>query len=506
MAEEGTEPLADAMGPPTGIAGRAPLDRGSPLPLSRQLYLWLYRAITHGELPDGETLPAGRALASRLGVARNTVLEAYAQLAADGLVEAAGRRGTRVSHAPSAAPMPYRRADRRSEPDRDRDPIGTPDPTPWSLSRRSRTGTGIPRPRPLPLSPGEPDPSLFPHPAWCRAMARAARLPRDQLGYRSDVPERLQRAIARHLAVYRSLVVDPDRIVVTSSTRQSLLLAAALYGDAGQRAAVECPGYPGAFDAVRAQGLTPCALAIDEQGAVLPDGAAPAIACLTPCFQYPLGMPMSPARRDAFLDYSARHGTVLIEDDYDSEFRDDVTPRPALAALAEERGARVLHAGTFSKLIFPAARVAWLVVPGDHADTARGVLRRLGGGHGTLNQAAVAELLERGTVSAHLERARAVYAGRRRVWEACVADGDGLANGGGGGLCAQVRLAAPVALVRLEAALVDAGLGALPLERFDWAAGVPRTTRTLVAGLGNVASLQLPAHVARLHAVVSSCR
>ena len=504
MIEEGTEPPASATGPPTGIAGRAPLDRGSPLPLSRQLYLWLYRAITHGELPDGETLPAGRALAGRLGVARNTVLEAYAQLAADGLVEAAGRRGTRVSHAASVAPMPHRRPDRRNGSRHGEDPLGTSDPAPWSLSKRSATGAGILRP--LPLSPGEPDPALFPHPAWCRAMASAARLPRDQLGYRSDVAVRLQGAIARHLALYRSLVVDPQRIVITSSTRQSLLLGAALYGDPGERAAVECPGYPGALDAMRAQGLVPCALAIDGQGAMLPDGAAPAIACLTPCFQYPLGMPMSPVRRDAFLDYSARHGTVLIEDDYDSEFRDDVTPRPALAALAEERGARVLHAGTFSKLIFPAARVAWLVVPGDHADTARGMLRRLGGGHGTLNQAAVAELLERGTVSAHLERARAVYAGRRRVWEACVADGVGLDNAGGGGLCAQVSLDEPVELIRLEVALVEAGLGALPLERFDWAAGVPRTTRTLVAGLGNVASLQLPAHVARLHAVVSSCR
>jgi len=166
----------------------------------------------------------------------------------------------------------------------------------------------------------------------------------------------------------------------------------------------------------------------------------------------------------------------------------------------------VLHAGTFSKLIFPAARVAWLVVPADHADPARGMLRRLGGGHGTLNQAAVAELLERGTVSAHLERARAVYAGRRRVFEACVEEGTGLDNAGGGGLCAKVSLGEPVTLARLETAMVEAGIGAIPLERFDWTVPEPLVTRTLVVGLGSVATLQLPERVARLAAVVSSCR
>ena len=277
---------------------------------------------------------------------------------------------------------------------------------------------------------------------------------------------------------------------------------------------IETPGYSGAVDAFRAQGLHLRACAVDAEGAVPPDAPPPRLAYLTPCFQYPLGMPLSAARRETFLALSARHNTVLFEDDYDSEFRDDAQPRPALAAGAAERGARVLHAGTFSKLVFPAARVAWLVVPEGYAGHAGRVLRALGGGHGTLAQGVVAELLDSGAISRHLQRARQVYAQRRRVLLGCVNGSKRLRSVGGGGLSAVLSLGDAVPLTALEKALDAERVGAVPLEWFERVApvrvapdgtapepGGGRSTR-LVIGLGNVDSLALPETVERLERAV----
>lgn len=517
---------------PEWLRSLAP-DRRSPLSLGRQLYLALYEAIVRGELPRGAALPPSRALATRLGLARNTVVAAYAQLGDEGLVRGGGRRGTMVTHsavvsdrAPggAAADGAGTVVGVRSEATVE-DAVGAIGSLgaelPPAASRSSRAlssralGFAAFSERHRAFAPGEPDPSLFPARHWQRAMARVARLPADELGYRDRASRRLREAIARYLAVYRSVVVDPARIVVTSGTRQSLLLAAALFADPDDVAWVETPGYRGAIDAFRAQGLRLHACAVDVDGAVPPDAPPPRLAYLTPCYQYPLGMPLSAERREAFLALSARHGTVLFEDDYDSEFRDDAQPRPALAASAAARGACVLHAGTFSKLIFPAARVAWLVVPDGLSERAGHALRALGGGHGTLAQGVVAELLDTGVLSRHLQRARQVYARRRRVLLGCVARSGRWRLVGGGALSAVISLDQEPPLAALEAALADERLGAVPLERFvtpdrvatERNASAPTTaepTRSsrLVLGLGNVDSLALPGMFERLERAV----
>ncbi|MEM9605753.1 MAG: aminotransferase class I/II-fold pyridoxal phosphate-dependent enzyme, partial [Pseudomonadota bacterium] len=135
----------------------------------------------------------------------------------------------------------------------------------------------------------------------------------------------------------------------------------------------------------------------------------------TPCFQYPAGHGLAPARRGVLLARAADAGTAVFEDDYDSEFRDDSQPRPALASAAASQGATVLHAGTFSKLMFPAVRLGWIVLPAGHLPAAMGVMRSLGGGHNAVQQRAVASLLDDGTVARHLVRARAEYGRRRRA-------------------------------------------------------------------------------------------
>lgn len=452
----------------------------------RQLYLGLYDAIVSGRLPHGARLPAVRELAPQLGVGRNLVVEVYAQLGAEGLLHGDRRRGTRVSF--SAPPVQGRTARRNASA--------------WTTSKRA-SGLASRAQHHPDLAPGEPDCALFPAAAWRRALSRASTLGADDLRYRTRPLPQLQAAIARFLASHRSLTVAPERIVVTSSTRQSLMVAASLFADAGDAAWMETPGYLGAVDAFRQLGLAlePCP--VDGAGLRLPARRpAPRLIYLTPGFQFPTGVALGAERREALLALSAQAGTVIFEDDYDSEFRDSTQPRPALAAAAGD--ARVLHAGTFSKLLFPAARVAWLVVPEPHVDGANRCLRALGGGHATHAQAAVAELLDSGAIVRHLQRARAVYARRRDALNAALSALPQVAEPArhDGALNQVVPLVRPLDRTAVEDALARHRIGAVTLERLRWDRPRVRTCRALVLGLGNVDQLALPDAVERLGAAL----
>ena len=303
------------------------LDNNSPLPKVRQLYLNLYRAIENGQLPFDTRLPSSRDLSLQLGLGRNTVISVYDQLVSEGMLSANGRLGTRVA--------------------RQVTPRTTATNPGVTCSKRSRALTSRAT-QAADLAPGEPDTRLFPLAVWRKAQAVAARKATDHLGYRSQALTETREAIARYLANYRSLHVEPEQIVVTSGTRQSLNLAAALFTDPGDVALVECPGYNGGVDAFRQWGLTVRPARIDQGGMIIPATAPPNIVYTTPCFQYPFGMPLAADRRQSLLALARDHGTIIFEDDYDSEFRDDTQPRPSLASDAD--GATVLNAGTLSKL------------------------------------------------------------------------------------------------------------------------------------------------------------
>jgi len=450
----------------------------------RQLYLALYEAIICAELPTGFTLPSSRELAKQLDLGRNTVISVYNQLTDEGLLISDGRRGTVVCYStPPAASLTT---------------------THWPLSHRS-TFFSSKQQRPRSFSPGEPDTRLFPQAAWKKALQKASVLPPSDLGYQATSLPQLQNAIARFLATYRSLQVQPEQIVITASTRQSLLLAATLFSDPGEDAWMETPGYSGAVDAFKHLGLNLVACTVDEQGLVIPENKKPpAIIYTTPCFQYPFGMPLSPERREQLLEISRKSGSVIFEDDYDSEFRDDSQPRPALAAYEDD--SRVLHAGTFSKLMFPAVRVAWLVVPAEHATSAHSCLRSLGGGHNSVLQAAVAELLENGTLIKHLQRARQIYSQRRNVLLENLPLSSTLDTPSSytGSFNLVLELKKTCNISALEAQLQKYDIGVIPLENMHWNQPRLRVCRKIVAGLGNIESLDIPAKLAALDKAISS--
>jgi len=237
-------------------------DTSQPLSKVRQLYLNLYNAITSGEIPDGTRLPSSRSLSQQLGVGRNTVIAAYQQLADEQLINGNGRAGSRVNF--SAMKLHNSVKTSTSGVQRDvslkrssvnplrhfcrSDPLAANDSgTPSTISaKRPSTldSSSFSSSAPADFAPGMPDTSLFPREQWRRALVKASRLSSVELGYQNGPLRDLQEAIARFLAIYRSLVVSPEQIIVTSGTRQSLVLAAALYSRPGDIAWVESPGYP----------------------------------------------------------------------------------------------------------------------------------------------------------------------------------------------------------------------------------------------------------------------
>lgn len=362
------------------------LVRGSAIPLSVQLGDWLRAAMRAGALAAGERLPSSRGLAAQLGVSRTVVTEAYQQLYAEGWLE--GRHGSGTFVAPLSG-----EASPRAAP---------PPPAPPAPVR-------LPAPS-IDLVPGEPWVRDYDHAAWNRAWRKAADLPPRADPDPYGLP-RLRSLLAEHLRRGRAVPVGPENILITRSTANGLdLVAMALLGP-GARAGVEDPGYRVARNVLAARGahLVPCP--VDEDGVVvddLPDDLS--LLYTTPAHQYPLGGRLPIPRRERLLAWARRTGAVVVEDDYDAEFRYDVAPLPALYGLDPSR---VVLLGTLSKSLAPDIGVGWLV--GDPGLLARIAKIRDDLGDRTSGpvQQAVCTLIERGDLDRHLRRMRLEYARRR---------------------------------------------------------------------------------------------
>jgi GntR family transcriptional regulator / MocR family aminotransferase len=393
-----------------------PLDPAAATPLFRQLYEGLRRGILDGRLLPGVRLPGTRGLAGELGVARNTVLNAYEQLLAEGYLEGKIGSGTYVAHTLPDPPIRGRPTDAATRP--------TAAPRP-ALSRRGALlarasalvapDSGMPRP----FRMGVPALDAFPFETWMRLVARHHRRPpRDLLGY--DDPAGyapLRRAIADHLGPARAVHCDPEQVVVVTGSQHGLDLIARILLDPGDAAWIEDPGYPSARAALQGAEVRPVPVPVDGDGLEVDAGAARGpgarLVYVTPSHQYPAGVTMSLSRRLALLDWARRANAWVVEDDYDSEFRYAGRPLAALQGL--DRDGRVIYVGTFSKALFPSLRLGYLVVPPDLVNAfvaARAVIDRQSP---TLTQAVVADFLNEGHFLRHIRRMRTLYQERQET-------------------------------------------------------------------------------------------
>lgn len=400
----------------------ARLERTGELPLQAQLYRGLREAMLAGQLKAGDRLPSSRALASLLRVARNTVLAAYEQLQAEGYTETRHGAGSFV-----AAHLPERFVETPA--------TGAGANTASASVRLSRRCEDWLRASELPprrnagaFVPAMPDLRGFPFDEFWRLLhkhQRAAPWHWFDYGAGGGLPS-LREAIASHLQVARAVRCTPEQVIVTSSTQHSLDLCLRVLADAGDVLVHEEPGYFGTRSSAIAADLQLCPVPVDEDGLCIdalptPTAASPPpkLIYITPSHQYPLGSVMSLPRRHALLAYAARHGSYILEDDYDSEIRFNGRPLASLQGLDEQ--ARVLYLGTFSKVLYPALRVAYLVVPVGLVPAFRRSQERLHGVGNYPTQAALAEFITAGKLASHIRRMRLLYAERNALLQTLLA-------------------------------------------------------------------------------------
>jgi GntR family transcriptional regulator/MocR family aminotransferase len=369
----------------------------------------LRQGILIGSLPAGARLPPTRALASELGVARQTVVLAYERLAAEGYVRARTGSGTFVSpDLPDAAPSP----------------VAPPQAAASGLSARGAYLVAVPATAGtrdaesgMLLAGGLPAPDLFPAQVWARCAARVLKpLAGELASYPPPQGLRvLREQIAAHLAATRGLVADPACIVITAGTQQALRTAAELLLDPGDQAWVEEPGYIAGRGALISAGAVPVPVPSDEEGLDVTQGIrlAPAarMALVAPSHATPLGGALPIGRRLALLDWAGRAGSWLLEDDCDSEFRWEGRPLPPLASL--DKAGRVIYCGTFSKTLAPALRLGFAVVPPPLVPAFVRLRMLMDRGTDALSQAILAEFMRQGLLAPHIRRMRTEYARRR---------------------------------------------------------------------------------------------
>jgi GntR family transcriptional regulator / MocR family aminotransferase len=438
-------------------------------PLRGQLERGLRAAIRQGRLKPGTRLPSSRALASDLGISRGLVVEAYAQLAGEGYLEARRGSGTRVAAHAGRAPSP-----RPAEPD--------------------PTRSAAPR---IDFRPGAPDLAGFPRSAWATALRRATmQAPPATLGYPDPRgAAELRSALAAYLGRVRGVDAEAGGIVVTAGFAQGLaLLARVLRARCGRAVAVEDPGSPGAVGQLDHAGLEPLPVAVDDQGLCVDRlGASGARAVLvTPAHQFPNGVVLSPRRRAELLDWAARRGGLIVEDDYDAEFRYDREPVGALQGLAPDL---VVYGGSLSKTLAPALRLGWLAPPRHLLGPLAEAKYDADLGCPTLEQLALADLLSSGAYDRHLRAARARHRRRRDALVRALAEhAPGLrVRGTAAGLHAVVELPPGTderALVRRAA---GAGVGLHGLAGFHLAG--PPPAPGLVLGYGSLSEAEIAAGV-----------
>ena len=466
-------------------------------PRQQRLYQLLKEGILAGVLAPGQRLPASRALAAEHGLARNSVLYAYQQGVAEGFL-VADRQGTRVAALPLAAPAAPQTAagDGRNLFSR------------RAAGLQARRGEAV-----LPFAPGVPDLNAFPWSRWARYLQGAwGEVSARQLAYAAPGGEPLlRRAVADYLRARRGVACTPEQVFIVPGGQVALDACARLLADAGDTAWLENPGYPLARATMLAADLDVVPVAVDAAGMAPSDDLwrrqPPRLLYLTPSHQYPLGAVLSLERRLDFLHRVADSGGWIIEDDYDSEFnhaRPRQGPLPAIQGL--QAGAPVIYVGTFSKLLYPGLRLAYMVVPFWAAGQVGQAIESLYRSGQAVEQRALARFLDGGHLTAHQRRMAPVYRAREAALRQALHQrfGVGVAIlGGAAGLHLTLMLPegpADTAIVRRAAEL---GVAARALSEYCHPAG-PIAANGLVLGYGMADAPRIPELVGRLAAAVEA--
>ncbi len=448
------------------------LEFASGEPLHLQLGRQLRSLVLAGRMTPGSRLPSSRTLATDLGVSRATVVLAFEQLASEGYVE--GRHGSGMfvaSGLPESVSLGGGRIPNLAEP--------------------TRSARAAPEPsRPFQL--GATDASLFPYRDWARRLYRTWREPDASLTSAVDMfgwPD-LRAAIARHLGEWRGIAAEPAQIVITSGTADAteLIVRAALAP--GSAVFVEDPGYPLLRHTLEGLGLDVCPVRVDDDGfdigLALRKAPAAKAAIVTPSRQFPLGGTMPVARRLELLDWARAARTFIIEDDFDSEYRYQGSPLPALTSL--DRDGRTIYVGSFSKVLAPTLRLGFVVLPAILIEPARRHLARRGTLASLVAQPALAGFIADGTYATHIRRTRRVYARRMAALIEAGRQVDGLLaltpSTSGMHIVADLSPALVRRMTDREASARarEAGIVAVPL--CDYYAGRPRRAGLLLGFAG----------------------
>jgi GntR family transcriptional regulator/MocR family aminotransferase len=357
------------------------------VPLRRQLEGALRVAIRSGRLAPGSVLPPSRDLADEIGVSRGVVVDSYAQLATEGYLTAKRGSGTHVALLPASGRPPAPRKVRVPEHFR------------------------------YDLRPGQADFHAFPRARWKASLVRALReLPDRRLGYANHLGvAELRNAVAGYLARGRGVVVEPEHVVICCAASQALtVLWEALRQQGGRRVAVEDPGWRWQRYTVEHAGLEAVPVRVDADGLVVSELAAADVdaVVMTPAHQYPTGVVMTAERRSALITWARERRALIVEDDYDVEYRFGREPVASLQGLAPDL---VAFVGTTSKTLAPALRLAWMVPPSHLIDDVENMLLVTGVTPPTLDQMAMASFIEDAALERHLRSMRRRYRAKRDI-------------------------------------------------------------------------------------------
>jgi GntR family transcriptional regulator / MocR family aminotransferase len=381
------------------------LDRDSTQHLHRQLYRQLRDLIERQVLPGGTALPSTRALATNLRLGRNTVIASYEQLALEGFLDIA--RGTRPLVKQFGTTLPPSRRSRSADV--------------AALSERGRVMTEQPfhhgKPGVTAFHPGLPDADNFPFNTWSKLLTRRTKLARTDLfgSYHIAGYPPLCEAISRYLAASRGVVCEPEQIIVTSGAQSAFDVLARILTDPGDRVWMEEPGYYGARAAFVSAGARLVPLLVNDRGWNLEHlEVPPRVIFVTPSCHHPLGITMSVEQRYHLINLAREWNSWILEDDYDSEYRFQGQPIPALQGNAAD--ARVVFVGTFAKILFPAMRLGYMVVPTDLRDRMTSAMSVTGQFAPLITQASLADFINEGYLTRHLRRMRRLYAERREIF------------------------------------------------------------------------------------------